>query len=63
VMGAARDLLGSFTASLTLLVVAAAVLTGLSILMTDARLASGRSAGMPSDREPVRSPKAAVEEL
>jgi CP family cyanate transporter-like MFS transporter len=62
-MGAARDVIGSFTASLTLLVVAAAALTVLSILTTDARLASGRTAGLPADREPVRSPGAAVEEL
>ena len=43
VMGAARDALGTFTASLGLLVLAAAVLTALSLLVSDARLRNARS--------------------
>jgi CP family cyanate transporter-like MFS transporter len=52
-MGAARDALGSFTASLGLLVVAAAVLTGLSSLVTDARLRAGRRPASPTADRPL----------
>jgi CP family cyanate transporter-like MFS transporter len=49
VTGAARDLVGSFSASLGLLAVMATVLLGASMLLTDARLAAGRSAGRRAD--------------
>ena len=45
VTGAARDLVGSFGASLGLLSMTAAVLVGASMLVSDARLAAGQSAG------------------
>jgi CP family cyanate transporter-like MFS transporter len=46
-MGAARDVLGSFTASLGLLVVAATLLVGLSSLVSGSRLRDHRLAGTP----------------
>jgi CP family cyanate transporter-like MFS transporter len=51
VMGAARDVAGTFTASLGLLAVGAAILAGVSLLVTESRLAAARtdsSAGRPS---------------
>ena len=46
VMGAARDAIGTFSASLGLLAVAAATLVGLSTLATDARLAARRASAV-----------------
>jgi CP family cyanate transporter-like MFS transporter len=59
VMGAARDVAGSFTASLSLMAVAAALLLGASLLVTDARLMAGRAAGQrerTTDARPVAAP-------
>ena len=53
VMGAARDLAGSFTASLWLLALTAALLIGASMLLTEARLAAGRSAGRGAGTAPA----------
>jgi len=53
VMGAARDLAGSFSASLWLLALAAAVLIGASMRLTEARLAAGRRAGRGAGTAPA----------
>ncbi len=58
-MGAARDVIGSFEASLALLAAAAVILLGASALMTDARLAAGRTAGRSTGAGPDASPAAA----
>lgn len=56
VMGAVRDLLGTFTASLAFLGAGAAALLGVSMLVTSGRLALGRTAGVATDDRyiPVR---------
>ena len=51
VMGAVRDAVGTFTASLGLLAVAAAALAALSYLVTDARLARTRSSVEEATRD------------
>ena len=54
-MGAARDIVGSFTASLVLLAIAAGFLTVVASLVTEARLASGRTAALPPDTQAARA--------
>ena len=55
VMGAVRDALGSFTASLALLAGGAAALTALSYLVTDARLARAKSSVEEAIRDQERA--------